>query len=471
MNSTKTLGRILILAIFCFSMGMILWNGDVLADSTTPAAVTIDKIQITQFDSSAVKGTLEITNKKTTDLNNMIYTIEVYVGMKAGELRNLKVPEPKELSIAALETKTINFVYEFPENIPTDYYQIHINVYSNEGKMAYKIEPLGKLCGNNKLTFDSRGVILVKDEKEFAKDEEIPPFSIGETVSGYVTVTNVSEDIYKVYPEIKIFLSSDYLNNKKEPLKVIKSTPNELKPSESRKFDLAFEKQDVSGTFIVEITMKDDKGEPVSETLLYGYMIKPDQDALPESNLLMKDLNGTIYDGAVSYLIREGIISGYEDGTFRPYNNITRAEFAKICSVLFKNLPAVVQTKTTKKFKDVKDDHWAAEYIDKAVENQLIVGYEDGTFRPEANITYGEALTILVRGMGLGEETEKNKQWPNNYYQKAGELNIICDCIKEKVKTDLNKPAIRGDIAILAGSVLSNVSKQYTIDNLPDEQK
>ena len=98
------------------------------------------------------------------------------------------------------------------------------------------------------------------------------------------------------------------------------------------------------------------------------------------------------YSSYVKYLSNVGIIKGYEDGTFRPDSPISRAEFATIASRFFELEKDVVSN-----FADVADTHWAKAFIDSAVAKEWLVGYEDGTFRPDQAIKRSETVTIVNR--------------------------------------------------------------------------
>ena len=94
---------------------------------------------------------------------------------------------------------------------------------------------------------------------------------------------------------------------------------------------------------------------------------------------------------AISTLVKGGILKGYHDGTFHPGAPITRAEFAAIAS----RIDALIED-AMHNFTDVSD-HWANDYVANAVAKGWITGYEDGTFRPDQNITRAEAMTIANR--------------------------------------------------------------------------
>ena len=101
------------------------------------------------------------------------------------------------------------------------------------------------------------------------------------------------------------------------------------------------------------------------------------------------DANDEWYSAAVNYVVEKKLISGYPNGTFKPNESITRAEFAQMIS-------GYIKTEKTNKsdFNDVKD-HWAKDAIDKLNGNKNVSGYPDGTFKPNEKITRAEAVTIL----------------------------------------------------------------------------
>ena len=93
----------------------------------------------------------------------------------------------------------------------------------------------------------------------------------------------------------------------------------------------------------------------------------------------------------IGYMQQFGIVTGYEDGSFRPDAPVTRAEFAAIAS-RFEKL-----TQGSKSFTDVPDTHWAVKYINFAATRGWVTGYEDGTFKPEHSITRAEVAAVTCR--------------------------------------------------------------------------
>lgn len=98
------------------------------------------------------------------------------------------------------------------------------------------------------------------------------------------------------------------------------------------------------------------------------------------------------YD-AVQYLYCHGAISGYSDGTFRPYNNTTRGQLSKIV-VLAEGW--AIDTTGGPHFSDVQQDNPFYDYIETAYNHQIISGYSDGTFRWGNNVTRAQLCKIIV---------------------------------------------------------------------------
>lgn len=98
---------------------------------------------------------------------------------------------------------------------------------------------------------------------------------------------------------------------------------------------------------------------------------------------------------AVRTLTAMEVVRGYNDGTFRPNEAMTRAEFVSILYLL-----SGVETEAVSSFSDVPEDYWAAHAIAFAARQGWISGYSNGKFRPEADITRAEAVSIAVRVRG-----------------------------------------------------------------------
>jgi S-layer homology domain len=97
----------------------------------------------------------------------------------------------------------------------------------------------------------------------------------------------------------------------------------------------------------------------------------------------------------IERLVKEGVINGYADGTFKPEQPVTRAQFAMILRSAFSEDPV----RKSRIFKDVPAKHPAAAAIAKAYTTGFIPGYSDNTFRPNEKITKAQTLVFLANGL------------------------------------------------------------------------
>ncbi len=234
-----------------------------------------------------------------------------------------------------------------------------------------------------------------------------------------------------------------------------------------------------------EMTIKvDNKITVTADTTVYGKYVKysapevlnsgdhvayiigyPDGNVRPEANITREEVTVIFYrllndefrntilttensftdveaerwsDRAISTMAKGNFVRGYEDGSFRPGNYITRAEFVTIASSLGTKTNAISGT-----YSDIAG-HWAEERILTAMANGWISGYEDGTFRPDALITRAEAIAItnrlLDRRVGADGLLDDAKQWPDNvegswYYYEILEATNPHDY--EKAESDV----------------------------------
>lgn len=181
-----------------------------------------------------------------------------------------------------------------------------------------------------------------------------------------------------IYGEtIKIEAKDKDKNITKIDYKVTKNAVEEVKA-------IAYIKGYPDGTFKPQANVTRAEAAQMFATLLNGGTNFGTSQATKFS-----DASDDWYSKAVNYVVGKGLISGYPNGTFKPNESITRAEFAQMISGYIKNEKA-----GSSDFKDVKD-HWAKDAIDKLYGNKNVTGYPDGSFKPNAKITRAEAVTIL----------------------------------------------------------------------------
>ena len=127
------------------------------------------------------------------------------------------------------------------------------------------------------------------------------------------------------------------------------------------------------------------------------------------------------YKTAITTLSKLDIINGYEDGTFGPEKNITRAEFTKLVVYLLKL--GELSTPITQ-FKDVSTEHWANANIKTAFDLGIINGYSDTEFGPDDPVTYEQALKMVVCMLGYQADAEAKGGYPEGYRAESITLDL-----------------------------------------------
>ncbi|MFR7873320.1 S-layer homology domain-containing protein [Peptoniphilus sp. HMSC062D09] len=232
-----------------------------------------------------------------------------------------------------------------------------------------------------KITEALDGQKLVKGTAN-AKDE-ITVYDASNRKLGSITVNNsgvftVFLDRALIYGEtIKIEAKDESGNISKLEYKVTKNAVETVKA-------ISYIKGYPDGTFRPQANVTRAEAAQMFATLLNG-----GANFGTSSATRFSDASDDWFSKAVNYVVAKGLISGYPDGTFKPNESITRAEFAQMISGYVKN-----EKKSSTDFQDVKD-HWAKDAIDKLYGNKNVSGYPDGSFKPNAKITRAEAVTIL----------------------------------------------------------------------------
>ncbi len=153
------------------------------------------------------------------------------------------------------------------------------------------------------------------------------------------------------------------------------------------------------------------------------------------------------YYRAIEDLVDKGIINGIDNGdgtfSFNPDGTIKRSEFAKMIAVAdAPNNYSFTAPKSS--FTDVAEDHWAKGYIEYAVNRKIINGMGDGTFAPDAPVTYAQAIKMIVCALNYGFAVEESNPWYQSYLDIANRLNLTKNAMSLP-----DNPAPRGLIAQL----------------------
>ena len=155
------------------------------------------------------------------------------------------------------------------------------------------------------------------------------------------------------------------------------------------------------------------------------------------------------YSEAVAVLNGMGVFKGYEDGSFQPQGNITRAEVAAIVYRVYtadvKDAKASMYA-TYNKFSDMAGAGWAQGYIGYCANAALVKGYPNGTFQPSGKVTGYEVLAMILRAIGYDQNNEfTGADWALHVAQTAQQAHVL-DNVKG---VDLNAPATRELVAEL----------------------
>lgn len=158
---------------------------------------------------------------------------------------------------------------------------------------------------------------------------------------------------------------------------------------------------------------------------------------------------GTKVAEAVGILSNLGIFTGFEDGTFKPNDTVTRAQMAAIiCRTLGYEDQAAASTGSTI-FNDVPASHWASGYINVAQSLQIVNGYGDGNFGPEDQVTYEQAIKMIVVALGYELDAQAKGGWSTGYLAVAAREGI-----SKNSNGVVGAPAARGTIAVLVYNAL-----------------
>ena len=164
------------------------------------------------------------------------------------------------------------------------------------------------------------------------------------------------------------------------------------------------------------------------------------------------------YAEAVAVLNGMGVFKGYEDGSFQPKGNITRAEVSAIVYRVYtqdvKDAKASMYA-TYNKFSDMAGAGWAQGYIGYCANAELVKGYPDGTFKPSGKVTGYEVLAMILRAVGYDKNGEfSGADWALHVAQTAQQAGVL----KNVKGVDLNAPASRELVAELLFRAIAEAS-------------
>ncbi len=184
-----------------------------------------------------------------------------------------------------------------------------------------------------------------------------------------------------------------------------------------------------------------------------------------------EDLEGHWAEHQVREWIDEGLAEGYPDGTFRPDESVTRAEFVTWINRAFET-PAAA---TGADFTDVPETAWFYDDVSAAVEAGITDGYPDGIFRPQAPITRQEAVLILARQLDLPAATgiefldiEEVADWAREAVDAVSDAELITGYPDGTFGPQ--RPITRTETVIILDRGLDYEVDEYAADNLNIEE-
>ncbi len=164
------------------------------------------------------------------------------------------------------------------------------------------------------------------------------------------------------------------------------------------------------------------------------------------------------YD-AITYVETEGIVNGYDDGSYQADKTINRAEFTKIIIEATMDIDTTDTSLGSLDLTDLTDGAWYVPYVKAAVEEGIIEGYPDKTFKPTDPINFVEASKIIVKGFEYDID-EDSETWYKPYVEELEDKNSIPTSIN-----DFNSDVTRGEMAeiiyILLDSITNKDSSTY----------
>ena len=181
-----------------------------------------------------------------------------------------------------------------------------------------------------------------------------------------------------------------------------------------------------------------------------------------EKTYLDVDANNTTLMSALDKLHKLSIVEGYDDGTFKPDNNVTRAEFAVMTRRLMNPdgfIGDVGGYTLSDRISDMLPWHFAITEVNLLKKMRIISGYEDGSMKPEQGITYCEGIKMLVCALGYNDDAIKKGGWSDGYIECAKELGLLKDIAIE----NYSAYATREASAIMINNALSIPRKLATV--------
>ena len=148
---------------------------------------------------------------------------------------------------------------------------------------------------------------------------------------------------------------------------------------------------------------------------------------------------GHKWENGIEFVYNRGIVQGYPDGTFRPDNTLNRAELLKVIVVSSYSEAAYNVYEGDACFDDVDGSEWYTKYVCFGKAQGIVEGYDDGTFRPENKVNLVEALKIMFVGMDVTLTSSVDSPWYQKYYNTAAAKYLVPDELTGAYTSDFSR--------------------------------
>lgn len=174
--------------------------------------------------------------------------------------------------------------------------------------------------------------------------------------------------------------------------------------------------------------------------------------AAETQNTMFSDVTDkTQYSEAILTLAKLGVINGYDENStklFKPEGLITRAEFA---AIITRAMGIADVVSGVSPFTDVSSDHWAVKNIIAATDRGITNGMGDGTFHPDENVTYEQAIKMVVCAMNYTLSAEAGGGWPDGYFNQGTIMGLTKNIASGTLRT---AAATRGTVTQIVYNAL-----------------
>lgn len=381
-----------------------------------------------------------------------------YSEKKIGPYKILQPADLSDFTATSNDDGTVTLNWSDNSNMES-YYQI--TRYGPEGTKTFYVnntmDNIGPLSYADKQTITDKSTVYVYSLTPVVDKYELPDNLRPGTVN-VIAKTKAKASIIKINPEKYIvdasilkYINDLHLNIDKKAVSGVKLDKKSitLSPGESEKLTATVTPLDADNQKVVwssdnpQIAEVDGTGNVTGKASGFAKItVKTESGSFTDTSIatvvsnsepapIFPDIAGHKAREEIEKAVSLQIVSGYPDGTFLPDGNVTRAEFAKM---IVKGLKTEGDGDPLT-FADKEDiGDWAMQPVRQAVKLGLIFGYDDNTFRPNANITHAEMIAMVMRASGLPAGNAQKTgfaddadipEWAKPSVSKAEETGII----------------------------------------------